>query len=91
MCILLAWGDLIYSKLGYIANPLFSTVLQTGPQTQTYSFGLNTRCLANNCEIIKWLTSSSAQYARWLAILARSEISKAYSISISMHILSQHA
>jgi hypothetical protein len=44
----------------------------------SYSFGLNTRCLANNWLIIKWLTSSSAQYARCDAMLARSEISNAY-------------
>lgn len=34
------------------------------------------RCLANNWEIMKWLTSSSAQYARWLAMLAMREMSR---------------
>ena len=37
---------------------------------------LSDRCGDSSCEIMKWLTSSSAQYDRWLARLAISEISK---------------
>lgn len=37
---------------------------------------LMTRCRDKSCDIIKWLTSSSAQYDRWLATLAQMDISK---------------
>lgn len=37
---------------------------------------LITRCRDKSCDIIKWLTSSSAQYDRWLATLAQMDISK---------------
>ena len=40
------------------------------------SHRLMTRCLDKSCEIIKWLTSSSAQYERWLAMLAQREMSR---------------
>lgn len=66
-CMLMRWFYLGYISISksYIHN------------SKHHSLGLNTRCRASNCEIIKWLTSSSAQYARWLAILARREMSKA--------------
>jgi len=36
-----------------------------------------TRCLDRSCEIMKWLTSSSAQYDKCEATAAMSEMSKA--------------
>jgi hypothetical protein len=38
---------------------------------------LTTRCLESSCDMMKWLTSSSDQYDRWLARLASSDMSKA--------------
>ena len=37
---------------------------------------LMTRCRDKSCDIIKWLTSSSAQYDKWLATLAQIDISR---------------
>lgn len=37
---------------------------------------LMTRCRDKSCDIIKWLTSSSAQYDKWLATLAQIDMSR---------------
>jgi hypothetical protein len=50
-------------RVYHLSKHTLPTYLPTYPFYPFYPFALKTLCLANNCEIIKCETSSSAQYA----------------------------